>query len=89
MHQVIVTHPAFAEAGVSSSATGGYYHRSKSALEKIISVIETRTVYGRWMSGIFRRAEYNDGIRRMKLLHAARAYDFHTQSSNPARKPCP
>ncbi len=74
-HQVVVAHSAFAESWVGARSAGGDDHRSDAALEQIVGVIETGAEDGGGASGVFSRAEDDDGVRRANLLQAGLVHD--------------
>ena len=74
--QIIAPNLAFAEVRILARAAGSDDHRRQSALEKVVSMVEPRAIYRRWVAHVLRRAEHHDGVGGMRFIHASFAHDL-------------
>ena len=77
-HKVIVAYPALAVVRIGSRASAGDDDRRNPTLEEIVSMIEPRTIYRGRTSGVFRRPENHNRIRRVEFLLRRGMHDAYT-----------
>jgi hypothetical protein len=86
MQQVIVAHAAFAVTGIGSGTAGCNDYWRKPSLKKVESMVKAGAIHRGGTSGIFSRAEYDDGVGGVNFLSRGFACDSHTSYSQPKER---
>src|SRR5581483_4437334 len=64
------------------------HHRGYALLIKLVGVFQTGAKYRRWSTGIFRRAEYDDGRRRPDFVMPCLFNDPPAGGGEPTQQRC-